>query len=360
MNILITGICGFVGSTLARRLLEMRADLAIVGMDNLIRPGSEIHRETLRSLGIRLVHGDIRSASDFEGLPKLDYVIDAAALPSVLAGVDGQTSSRQLMEHNLHGTINILERCKRDAAGFILFNTSRVYSIPPLTALPLLIDAEAYVPDFDRIAIAGMSRQGLDERFSTNPPLSLYGASKLTSEILALEYGSSFGFPVWSNRCGVLAGGGQLGRPDQGVFSYWIHGWRERRPLRYVGFDGQGHQVRDCLHPRDMAGVLLKQMDCTGNDKRRVQNLSGGMESATSLAQLSRWCEGRLGKHSVAGDSTSRPHDVPWLVLDSSLATAQWGWKPQTPKEDIFEEIARHAEAHPDWLSLSSPGSGAR
>ena len=360
MNILITGICGFVGSVLARRLLELREDMAIVGMDNLIRPGSEIHREALSALGIRLVHGDIRSASDFEGLPKLDCVIDAAALPSVLAGVDGQTSSRQLIEHNLYGTVNILERCKRDSAGYILFNTSRVYSIPPLAALPLLVDAEAYVPDFDRIEIDGLSRRGLDERFSTNPPLSLYGASKRTSELIALEYGSSFDFPVWSNRCGVLAGGGQFGRPDQGVFSYWIHGWSERKPLRHAGFDGRGHQVRDCLHPRDMAELLVQQMDYPGTDKQRVQNLSGGMESATSLAQLSRWCAGRLGNHSVTDDSTSRPYDVPWLVLDSSLATAQWGWKPQTPKEDIFEEIARHAEAHPDWLSLSSPRSDAR
>lgn len=358
MKILITGGCGFVGSVLARSLLEARAGLEIVGMDNLIRPGSEIHRRTLNALGVRLVHGDIRSASDFEGLPKLDYVIDAAALPSVLAGVDGQTSSRQLMEHNLYGTVNILERCKRDGAGYILFNTSRVYSIPPLAALPLQVDAEAYVPDFNLVEIEGMSHRGLDERFSTNPPLSLYGTSKLTSEIIALEYGSSFGFPVWSNRCGVLAGGGQLGRPDQGVFAYWIHSWRERKPLRYVGFDGRGHQVRDCLHPRDLVELLLKQMDYCGNDKPRVQNLSGGMESATSLAQLSRWCEGRFGKHPVGSDAASRPHDVPWLVLDSRLAKAQWGWEPHTPKEAIFEEIARHAEEHPDWLSLSAPSIG--
>ena len=49
------------------------------------------------------------------------------------------------------------------------------------------------------------------------------GASKLASEQLILEYGNSFDFPVWINRCGVLAGAGQFGKADQGIFSYWIH-----------------------------------------------------------------------------------------------------------------------------------------
>ncbi len=51
----------------------------------------------------------------------------------------------------------------------------------------------------------------------------MYGSTKLASEIVALEYGEAFGFPVWINRCGVLAGAGQFGTPDQGIFSYWIN-----------------------------------------------------------------------------------------------------------------------------------------
>ena len=355
MRILITGVCGFAGSVLARRLLEAREGLEIVGMDNFIRPGSERNRADLKKLGVRLVHGDIRAASDFESLPKMDFAIDAAANPSVLAGVDGLTSSRQLIEHNLVGTIHMLEKCKRDSAGFALLSTSRTYSIAPLAGLPVRSEAGAFVPDFGRAALAGLNERGIEESFSVAPPISLYGASKLASETLALEYGATFGFPVWINRCGVLAGGGQFGRPDQGIFSYWIHSWREGRPLKYIGFNGKGHQVRDCLHPRDVAGLLLKQMDYSGNDKRRVQNVSGGMESATSLAQLSHWCADRLGPHAVASEAVSRPFDLPWIVLDYGLAQSQWGWKPQTPKEEIFEEIARHAEGHPDWIEASAP-----
>ena len=69
---------------------------------------------------------------------------------------------------------------------------------------------------------------GISEDFPTTAPLSLYGASKLASETLILEYGECFDFPVWINRCGVLAGAGQFGKADQGIFSFWIHSFREK------------------------------------------------------------------------------------------------------------------------------------
>lgn len=336
-------------------MLSTRSGLEIVGMDNFIRPGSEQNRANLKAVGVKLVHGDIRAASDFEALPKVDYVIDAAANPSVLAGVDGKTSSRQLIEHNLGGTINLLELCKRDGAGFILLSTSRVYSISPLAGLSVVSKDEAYVPDVQAASIPGFGLEGLGETFSTHPPVSLYGATKLTSEALALEYGLTFDFPVWINRCGVLAGAGQFGRPDQGIFSYWIHSWRAKKPVKYIGFNGLGHQVRDCLHPGDLTDLILAQMDYRGPDKERVQNVSGGVDSAMSLAQLSRWCGDRFGDHEVRHDPQPRPFDIPWIVLDSSLALKQWGWKPTTPRNAILEEIAGHAERNPDWLTISEP-----
>ena len=79
-----------------------------MGIDNLARSGSETNRVSLKRLGVQLFHGDIRMTSDLETLPLVDWVIDAAAQPSVLAGRDGKTSSRQLLEHNLLGTINLL------------------------------------------------------------------------------------------------------------------------------------------------------------------------------------------------------------------------------------------------------------
>jgi CDP-paratose 2-epimerase len=83
-------------------------------------------------------------------------------------------------------------------------------------------------------------------------------------------------------------------------------------------------------------------------------NVSGGVESATSLNQLSHWCQNRLGVHTVECDGQERPYDLPWVVLDSELAKQQWQWHPKTNAESLFEEIAGHALANPQWLDLCS------
>ena len=353
MKLLITGICGFVGSTLTRALLESAENFQIFGVDNFIRPGSELNRRELARLGVKISHADVRSATDFETLPAVDCVIDAAANPSVLAGVDGKTSSRQLLEHNLGGTINILEYCKHHRAGLILLSTSRVYSVSPLAALPAEIHQRAFRPKAGATLPEGLTAAGVGEAFSTAPPISLYGSSKLASEVIALEYADTFHFPVWINRCGVLAGAGQFGKADQGIFSFWINSHLRRRPLKYIGFDGSGHQVRDCLHPRDLVPALLAQMKYRGHDQPRISNFSGGAANAMSLAQLTEWCDARFGQHAVASDANPRPFDIPWMVLDSSQAAKAWNWAPKISLENILDEIAKHAEQHPDWLEIS-------
>jgi CDP-paratose 2-epimerase len=355
MKILITGICGFAGSTLARGLKESIEGLELCGVDNFMRPGSELNREPLARLGVNVVRGDIRNETDMDAMPDAEWVIDAAANPSVLAGVNG-TSSRDLLDHNLWGTVNVLEYCKARGAGLILLSTSRVYAIKPLAALPVEVVAGAYAPKAGEALPPGVSAAGVDETYSTAAPVSLYGASKLASEAIALEYGETFGLPVWINRCGVLAGEGQFGKADQGIFSFWINAHLRRAPLKYIGFDGLGHQVRDCLHPLDLLPLLKKQMAAgMGAGQPRVANIAGGAQSARSLRQLTEWCDARFGKHPVASDPNPRQFDLPWVVLDSSLAAKTWGWQPQTAPETIFEKIAIHAMEHPDWLQISSP-----
>jgi len=356
VKILISGICGFVGSSLAAGLREHDSTLEICGFDNFIRPGSETNRLHLRALGINVWHADVRSTSDMAALPAADWVLDAAALPSVLAGVDGRSSSRQLVEHNLGGTINLLEYCREHRAGFLLLSTSRVYSIALLATLPLQVKRGAFTPDVAQPLPAGVSAAGVNESFATAPPLSLYGSTKAASETLALEYGATFDFPVWINRCGVLAGAGQFGQAEQGIFSFWIHAWAARRALRYIGFEGTGAQTRDALHPRDLLPLLRAQMAAElSAGCPQIVNAAGGAANSMSLAQLSAWCTERFGPREVAADPKPRPFDVPWLVLDSTLATQTWDWRPATPLLGILDEIAAHATMHPEWLALSQP-----
>lgn len=354
MRFLITGVCGFVGSSLATSLREHLEEAEIVGIDNFARPGSESNRLTLRAIGVEVRHADIRCPSDIDALPRADWVIDAAANPSVLAGVDGQSSSRQLVEHNLGGTINLLEFCKRHRAGLVLLSTSRVYSVDSLNRLKVFEKEKAFHLVADQEFPVGLSLNGISEEFSTAPPVSLYGSTKLTSEHLALEYGSDFDFPVWINRCGVLAGAGQFGRADQGIFTYWINTWLRQRALQYMGFNGCGCQVRDVLHPRDLIPLIRKQINASATDER-IFNAGGGVRNSISLAQLSDWCSGRFGNRSVKSAADPRPFDIPWMVLDSARARQRWGWEAETAWPTILEGIARHAEEHPTWLEISLP-----
>lgn len=343
-----------MGSTLASAIVDLGLGWSLVGIDNFARAGSERNRAGLKRLGVKVLHGDIRCASDLEALPAVDWVIDCAANPSVLAGAEGGAASRQVMEHNLVGTLQMLEYCRRLKAGFILLSTSRVYSIPPLAGLPIERLDGAYRLSAGAALPPGIGPEGIREDFSTSVPVSLYGASKLASEVIALEYGETFGFPVWINRCGVMAGAGQFGRPDQGIFAFWLHSHLRRRPLKYIGFDGLGSQTRDCLHPRDLVSLLRRQTAGPDRTKPVRVNVGGGAVSARSLGQLTDWCDARWGRHLIAADPRPRPFDLPWVVLDASLAYQAWGWTPETPVATILDEIGRHAEANPDWLDISS------
>jgi len=158
---------------------------------------------------------------------------------------------------------------------------------------------------------------------------------------------------LFRSRCGVLAGAGQFGRPDQGIFAFWINAWLRRKPLTYIGFGGNGCQVRDCLHPRDLVPLLQKQTAPGASGPVRVVNLGGGEANAMSLAQLSSWCRERYGKHTVNSNPENRRFDIPWLVMDAAVAGEVWGWRAATTLEEILAELAAHAEQHPDWLELS-------
>ena len=352
MKVLIAGICGFAGFSIAERLLESHSNLQIIGLDNFSRKGSELNISDLTTLGVDLIRGDIRSQSDIDALPKVDWVIDCAANPSVLAGIDWQSSSRQLMEHNLLGTINLLEYCKRHKSGLILLSTSRVYSALELANLPVESSKDRF--ELKQSSIRGLSGLGISESFPTSAPISIYGASKLASEQLILEYGYHFDFPVWVNRCGVLAGAGQFGKADQGIFSYWIHSFKEKNPLKYIGFDGSGHQIRDALHPRDLVPLLSRQLMEPNWDAPKIINVGGGIENSMSLKELSAWCQNRFGPNEISPSSESRPMDAPWIVMDSTAAQNALNWSVKTKLEKILHEIADHADQYPNWLKVCS------
>ena len=343
LRILITGGAGFVGSSLALLLAEQRG-AEVVAFDNLHRRGSELALPRLRASGVEFVHGDIRNPEDFENLPVADLVIECSAEASVHAGYDG--SPRYLINTNLIGTVNCLDYARHHGSAVIFLSTSRVYSIAALRGLPLRRAG-------NRLALVlgecgtGWSEQGIAEDFPTTGARSLYGASKLASELLIEEYQAAYGLRTIVNRCGVLTGPWQMGKVDQGFFVLWAARHLYDGALAYSGFGGGGHQVRDVLHVADLFELICRQLDAFEDHSGRIYNVGGGIGLSVSLAELTQLCAARTGNRLELGsDPSTRPADIPYYVTDNALVYKATDWAPARSIEVILDEILEWLARH--------------
>jgi CDP-paratose 2-epimerase len=307
-RVLVTGGAGFVGANLALALALSHPDWELVALDNLRRRGSELNLARLREAGVRFMHGDVRELADLGAVDAVDAVIECSAEPSALAGGDGDT--RYVVGSNLVGDHNCLELARRDGAQVVFLSTSRVYPFATL-------DRAAYREAPTRFEIEpeqdlpGVSADGISELFPLDGPRTLYGATKLAAELLVAEYASNFGMRSVINRCGVIAGPWQMGKVDQGVFTYWVLGHYFRRELRYIGYGGLGKQVRDLLHVDDLADLIEDQLLRPERWDGRTLNVGGWRDFSLSLRETTELCREITGNTiEVAGSSESRPGDV--------------------------------------------------
>jgi len=335
MRILITGGAGFVGSRLALAFAK-EADVTV--FDNLRRRGSELNLPDLRRAGIEFVHGDIRVPDDLAAMDhKFDLMIEASAEPSVAAGQTG--SPAYVIAANLVGTANCLEFARKKACRFLFLSSSRVYSIASLRGIRL-----EEMPDRFEIApeqAAGVSPKGVREDFPTAQARSFYGATKLASEILIQEYAESYGLEALINRCGVIAGPGQFGKTDQGVFTMWVAAHHFGISLKYTGFGGTGKQARDLLHPDDLVSLVKKQVQSGERWQCEIFNVGGGREISVSMREMTNVCREIVGRQVHVGKSEeTAPWDVPVYLTDYGKVSAAYGWSPVKSIKDIVSETA--------------------
>lgn len=338
-NILITGGAGFVGSSLAVRFAGKDTENKIVCLDNLKRRGSELNLPRLKASGARFVHGDIRNSEDLElGEFRPDLVIECSAEPSVLAGYN--SSPGYVIDTNLLGTINCLEAARKWRSDFIFLSTSRVYPIPRLNSLKY-VEADTRF-ELTEQCIQGASREGISHEFPLDGHRSLYGATKLASEIIFEEYRMMYGMRGAVNRCGVIAGPWQMGKIDQGVFVHWLGSHYFKKELAYFGYGGKGKQVRDILHIDDLFELIRVQSENMDDVNGGSFNAGGGRGGSLSLLETTEICRELTGNRvDIRSVEAEREADVRIYISDNSHVSRCTGWAPGKGPKEILADIFR-------------------
>ncbi|NCR56580.1 MAG: NAD-dependent epimerase/dehydratase family protein [Microcystis aeruginosa LL13-06] len=340
-QVLITGGAGFVGSSLGLGLAQRYPDWKIIALDNLKRRGSELNIPRLKQAGIEFVHGDVRNAEDLEAsaLP-VDLILECSAEPSVLAGY---TSPGYVLQTNLIGTINCLELARQTQADFIFLSTSRVYPIAYLNQLNYTeIDTRFQLSE--QQDLPGVSAFGISEQFPLDLPRSLYGSTKLASELIINEYGDAYGLRTLINRCGVLTGPWQMGKVDQGVFALWVANHYFQKSLKYIGYGGTGKQVRDFLHVADLLDLIDIQIANLAQFKGQTFNVGGGQDFSLSLYETTKLCQEITGNSiMIEAVPENRTGDMPIFITDSRKISSMTGWQPQRDGRKLIQDIF-------DWI----------
>jgi CDP-paratose 2-epimerase len=343
-HILITGGAGFAGSSLAIALRRRFPATRVTAFDNLYRRGSELNLPALAAAGVAFVHGDVRCPEDLRGLrdaPSL--LIECSAEPSAQAGYGG--SPEALIRTNLDGCFHCLEYARVVGAGFLFLSTSRVYPVAALNGLAFREDPTRFVLE-DMQQTPGASAEGIGEGFPLDGARSLYGMTKLAAELMIAEYADAYGMRTVIDRCGLIAGPRQMGKSDQGVVTLWVAAHYFRRPLRYIGFGGQGKQVRDVLHVDDLCDLVTDQVERFELYAGGLFNAGGGVGRSVSLVELTGICEEVTGNRiAIGAEPATRPADLRIYATDHRRLTAAGGWRPRrevrTAAADIFEWIRR-------------------
>ena len=276
MNILITGGCGFVGANLA--LFLKKRNFKVYSLDNLSRKGSKFNLNLLNKNKIKNYNFNIINYNKINKLPKYDLIIDCCAEAAIEVS---KKKIDEVIDTNLIGTINILKKAKKDKSKIIFLSSSRVYPIIPLNNIIKNKNIKKKI----------RLNKKIDEKDNISGAKSIYGLTKLASEMFIEEFSYAFGIKYLINRCGVISGPLQFGKQDQGFVSLWIWKHLNKQNLKYIGYGGHGNQVRDVLHIKDLCNLILIQIKKINKIYNKLYTVGGSNISYTSLKNLTKICQ---------------------------------------------------------------------
>jgi CDP-paratose 2-epimerase len=331
MKILITGGCGFVGTNIALYLNTKGFNVS--SLDNLSRKGSSYNFSLLKKKKIVNYKFDISNYNYIKKLPKFDLIIDCCAEASVEIS---RKDVDRVFNTNLIGTLNILKKVKNDNSLIIFLSSSRVYSINELNK---------------NYKIGKKQKKLIDINFPKSKPRSIYGFTKLASEMLIEEFSYAFNIKYIINRCGVISGPLQFGKQDQGFVSLWVSSYISKKNLSYIGYNGSGKQMRDVLHIVDLCKLILLQIKNFKKINNLIFNVGGSNYSSTNLKGLSKICEEITGnKIKFKKVKKTSIYDIPWYCSDNSKVSKAYNWKPEKNIKDIVNDVYKWLKTNKNLL----------
>lgn len=333
MTWLITGGCGFIGSNLADVLLQKGEHIVL--FDNLSRVGSRDNLQWLRSRhGSQwgFVQADVRDASQVEDTVRKFKPRAMIHLAGQVAMTTSVQNPRLDFEINGLGTLNALEAVRLYSPETIVLysSTNKVYGS---------LEDLRYREREYRYELVDFPN-GLDEslRLDGHSP---YGCSKLTGDQYVRDYSRMYGLQTVVFRHSSMYGGRQFATYDQGWIGWFCQKAIEMKDPHSPAFtiSGDGKQVRDVLHARDLVQVYLKAVEHIGRASGQIYNIGGGMENSLSLLELFQMLE-------TLTDCPLRFEHLPWrtgdqkvFVADINKAIRDFEWQPTVSKADGIQEM---------------------
>lgn len=330
MRLLVTGAAGFIGSSLAGRLIE-RGD-EVVGLDNFDETlyAAAIKRQNLAELGalrggtrFRFVEGDLLDERLMDELVagregwRPDVIVHLAALAGVRPSI---RQPKRYQRVNLEGTLNLLEACRQHGVRrFVFASSSSVYGARDRD--PGLGPVAAFREDDPAVR-----------------PASPYAATKRAGELLCSNYSDLFGIATPSLRFFTVYGPRQ--RPEMAIHKF-ARLITEGRP---VPFFGDGQSARDYTFIDDIVDGVLASIDRSATlldepVRHRVYNLGGSR--TTTLAHLVELIEDALGRRATLDRQPDQPGDVPITFADVTRSAAELGYQPRISIDEGITRFVR-------------------
>jgi CDP-paratose 2-epimerase len=303
--------------------------------DNLSRPGTPLNLAWLQqqhpSQHLRFVCGDICDYSELQkAMTGTDVVYHLAAQTAVTRSI---INPRDDFGANALGTFNVLEAARHLPTPPIVVyaSTNKVYG-----ALP-----EARIQEEATRYILVDHPQGITEQWPLNFH-SPYGCSKGAADQYVRDYARMYGLRTIVIRQSCIYGQRQFGIEDQGWVAWFVIASALGQPITVYG---NGKQVRDLLHVRDLARAWNTAVDRIHVTAGQIYNLGGGVVNAISIwAEFGGMLNEVLGrKIQLSRFEQWRPGDQPVFICDTSKAKQDFNWEPEISVRSGVADLA-------DWV----------